>query len=1075
MASTGGVAEASVTACKDGCCGDKKTGAATADSADTPAVGAKKACKDGCCGDKKAGAAAAAGGDDGAAAAPAAKKACKDGCCTPASAVAPFMTDSVCEDLCCTGAGCSVSSADYLAGSSAIAILRGPSVVADDTTSITSSRSGFCWSLCPNFIRRRHERRPSRSYTAVEMSAKAAVPSLRKSAFLAENIDCNDCADTVRASLLKMTAINAVVISVINRRVDVTYDSTLLDDQKVSDELTRLGYPAQVAGACTVRLQLSPVDKVGDAMTFLQAHAAVADANMQEAGRVTMTYEPAITGLRQLLHELAECGVTAELLRDPTPDDGYARLVQQWKVAVIWCTILAIPVFIISFILPAFPTSSAAISVEIAPGLTVATLVNWILCTPIQFYFARSLYISAYRSVWINRRANMDVLVVLSTTVGYTYSVVIIFAGLAGAVTVGMFNEIPPPFFGQRWTPALTWNAFRTVLLRVCFPGKVFFDASAILLTLVAWGRYLEAHAKRSASGFVTSMVTMQPSTALLVTSAANESGADRTEEIDTRLIAPGDILRVLPGARVPTDGVVATGSTTVDESLLTGESAPVVKRPGDTVVGGSVNLVGLVNIRATQSIADNTVARLVRLVQSAEMSKPQIARLADAVAERFVPIVLAIVCVVFIAWVSAAASGAVGAEAAANPVAFSLQFALAVLVVSCSCAMALAVSPCVVVASGVAARLGILIKGGAAMESAVKATAVVFDKTGTLTLGRPVVTDVVCADPPAVSAQPDQAELDEIGDVMQLAVLAGSLELGSEHALGSAIVTWARGLGATLTTPVDFEAVAGEGVKGSIVDTIVVIGTKEWLATNGAEVPDVAWAAAQSRSSAGQTTVFVASAGKYRGFIGMRDTVKSESAAVVAALARSGRDVWMLSGDNIATAAYIGAQLGIPADRIVAGAKPKDKVTHVQHLQSSGAHVIMVGDGVNDAAALAQADVGVAMGGGVDMAQESAQIVLSKNDLGDLLVMLDLCHTSYNRMRLNIGWAFLYNIIVIPIAAGVLYPVGLYIPPAFAGLSEILSSVPVILCALSLRWYRAPKRPTEWTAIASDSEVLSS
>jgi Cu+-exporting ATPase len=548
-----------------------------------------------------------------------------------------------------------------------------------------------------------------------------------------------------------------------------------------------------------------------------------------------------------------------------------------------------------------------------------------------------------------------------------------------------------------------------------------YYETAAVVITLVALGRWLEARARGRTSEAIRRLVTLAPRTARV-----RRDGVE--VDVPTAEVQVGDLIRIRPGERIAVDGEVVEGASTVDESMLTGESLPVEKVVGAPVYAGTVNLTGSFVFRATRVGAATTLARIIRLVEEAQGSRAPIQRLADRVAAVFVPVVLVLAGATFVGW------WLLGPEPA---LLYALTNAVAVLVIACPCAMGLATPTAIMVGTGRGAEFGVLIKSAAALETLHRVNTVVFDKTGTLTTGRPVVTDVV-AIPPATEE-----------DVLALAAAA---EQGSEHPIGQAIVTRAKEDGLALPPVSAFAAVPGQGIDAMAPDGRVLLGNRAFMEARGVDVSALG-ARATALAEDGKTVVYLALAFRPLGLIAVADAIKPEAPAVVAALTVRGVDVIMVTGDDRKTADAIARRAGLA--RVVAEVLPEDKARAIEQLRAAGRRAAMVGDGINDAPALARADVGIAMGSGTDIAIEAADVTLMRGDLRGVVVAYELSRTTIRIVKQNLFWAFGYNVVLIPVAAGVLYPIwGVLLSPILAGAAMAFSSVSVVTNSLRLkRW----------------------
>jgi Cu+-exporting ATPase len=558
----------------------------------------------------------------------------------------------------------------------------------------------------------------------------------------------------------------------------------------------------------------------------------------------------------------------------------------------------------------------------------------------------------------------------------------------------------------------------------------VYYEAVVIIIALILTGNAFEARAKRNTSAALRALASLQPTTARVARDGAEV-------DVPVEAVAGGDIVVVRPGERVPVDGEIVSGSSAVDESMLTGESMPVAKTAGDRVIGGTINGTGAFRYRATTVGEASVLARIVRLMRDAQGSRAPIQRLADRISAVFVPVVISIAIATFVIWfVAAHATGAT--EGAALVRAFAA--AVAVLIIACPCAMGLAVPTAVMVSTGRGAELGVLIKGGEALQRAGDVTTVVLDKTGTVTEGKPAVTDVVLA---------PGAPLPE----RELLALVAALEASSEHPLADAIVRHARGLGLAAEPAESFASATGRGATGVVGGHALAVGNAalmaDWALDASALEGDAARLAAE-----GKTAMYAAVDGVVAGVIAVADPVRATSREAVARLRRMGLEVVMLTGDNRRTAEAVARAAGI--ERVVAEVLPEGKVAEVRRLQGERRVVAMVGDGINDAPALAQADVGIAMGGGTDIAAEAGDVVLMRGELGGVADAIALSRRTMRTMKQNLFWAFVYNVIGIPVAAGALYPAfGLLLSPILASAAMAFSSVSVVTNSLRLRGAR--------------------
>jgi Cu+-exporting ATPase len=689
----------------------------------------------------------------------------------------------------------------------------------------------------------------------------------------------------------------------------------------------------------------------------LAATAGVSSAHVNFAtSTATVEFDPARAAVRNLVDAIEELGygvpeaVAGEDVEEQTRREEYAALVRRFRLAAIF----AIPVVVLGM----------------WPGFMHLAATNWIqlaLTAPAVFYAGAPFYQGAWTALR-HRSANMNTLIALGTGAAFLYSLAVTVRGGHG----------------------------------------VYYEAAAVIVTLILLGRVIEARARGKASEAIRHLRELQPKTARVLREGAEQ-------DIPIEQVRVGDIVVVRPGEKFPVDGAVREGDSAVDESMLTGESMPVDKKPGDAVYGGTINRSGSLRIEARKIGRATALQQMIELVRQAQGSRAPVARLADVVSGYFTMGVLAIAIITFLVWLAFA------------PVSFALVNFVAVLIIACPCALGLATPTAIMVGTGRAAEHGILIKGGEALEAAYHIDTVILDKTGTITRGQPRVTDVV-----------PMSGFSET-EVLRL---AASVERYSEHPLGRAIVEHAQSLAIAFENPDGFRAVTGYGVTARVNGHDVMVGSFSGPA-EPAEVERLA--------AAGKTAVMVSVDGQPAGAIGIADTMKPEAAAAVTRLHEMGIEVWMITGDNRRTAESVARQVGI--QRVLAGVLPDAKVAEVRKLQAAGKKVAMVGDGINDAPALAQADVGIAIGTGTDIAKEAASITLMRGDLNGVPDSLDLARRTMRVIRQNLFWAFAYNTIGIPIAAGVLYPfTGWLLSPVLASAAMALSSVTVVTNSLRLK-----------------------
>ncbi len=619
----------------------------------------------------------------------------------------------------------------------------------------------------------------------------------------------------------------------------------------------------------------------------------------------------------------------------------------------------------------------------------------FLLATPVQIIGGWRFYKGTIDAIKA-RQANMDSLIAIGTTAAWLYSTIYAFQGI-------LWSQILPKVTG-----AVT---------------EVYFTESGLIIGFIMLGKYLEHKVKGKASQAIRKLIDLQPKLATVIRDS-------KEEQIPIEQVKVGDIFLVKPGEKIAVDGIVIEGHSSVDQSMITGESLPVTKKANDEVIGATINKSGLLKVKATKVGEATTLSQIVKMVQEAIASRAPMQRLADIVSSYFVPIVIAISILSFIFWYFI----------------FGLEFALAmtilisVLIIACPCALGVATPSAIMIGAGKGAQNGILIKSGEYLEKTHKITSIIFDKTGTLTKGEPSVTDIVILDSKYAS-----------NDVLKIAAIA---EKGSEHPLGQAIVDEALNKKIKISDAGAYETIAGKGIKAVYQDKVILVGNRMLISDNKILTANVE-KQIHSLENKGKTVVIVAFGKNIIGLIGIADQVKKSSKEAVEELKRMGKEVWMITGDNERTAKAIASQIGI--DNVMAEVLPQDKTKKVKELQEKKKIVAMVGDGINDAPALAQADVGIAVGAGTDIAKETGGIVLIKNDLMDVVTAIDLSKRTVAKMKQNLFWAFFYNILLIPVAAGLLYPFfGILLNPIYAAIAMASSSISVVGNAMLLNRYKS-------------------
>lgn len=924
-------------------------------------------------------------------------------------------------------------------------------------------------------------------------------------------MSCVKCVNRIEDQLMKVDGIHGVQVSLLTEKAEIKYNPEYLIPSQVSTLISNLGFGAKLLenenneknGIITVELFIegmtcsSCVYKVEKELKKLKGITEVSVTLMTSRGR--FKYEKSgQTGTRDIINRINELGFKASLVSSESKSSllatSHRKAIKRWRNSFILSVVFGLPsmlaMFVFMFFMPSMDSneskkmSNATNSSDkminpnhhgmmsqqfmLIPGLNLENLLMFIFCTPVQIFGGRHFYKNAYLSLR-EGSTNMDVLIALATTIAYVYSLIVLIVAM---------------------------------IMQSSFSPTTFFDTPPMLMIFVSLGRWLEHVAKGKTSEALSKLLSLQALEGCLVT--LDQNGNIISEQvIDANLLKRGDVIKIVPGSKIPVDGRVIQGQSACDESIITGESLPVEKKAGSILIGGTINQTGLLIMRATHVGKDTALSQIVRLVEEAQTSKAPIQQLADRIAGIFVPLVCSVSLLTLIVWCL------IGifrfdlikfyspyhretnhpVNSIEMTVELAFQFAITVLCVSCPCALGLATPTAVMVGTGAGATNGILIKGGEPLETAYKIKTIVFDKTGTITQGVPSVTKVI------------KFVNDQTMTFRDILNLIASAEKGSEHSLAKAVIEFAK---LNLKKDnfykcVNFQAVPGCGLKTKVIkqeDNIdnlenlnikevedlswwfeennkkvfgkqtdedpnaksyeVLIGNREWMKRNFLDLSDKINNKMDNYELNGNTCVLCSIDGVIVAMIAIADKVKEEANLAVYTLKKMGLDVYLLTGDNRKTAGNIAKQVGIK--KVFAEVLPSHKVRKIKELQQkTGNKVAMVGDGINDSPALAEADVGIAIGTGTDVAVEAADVVLIRNDLLDVIAAIELSKATVKRIRFNFFFATVYNLVGIPIAAGLFLPLGLNLKPWMASAAMALSSISVVCSSLLLKFYKKP------------------
>ncbi|MGH2066175.1 heavy metal translocating P-type ATPase [Aerococcus urinaeequi] len=817
---------------------------------------------------------------------------------------------------------------------------------------------------------------------------------MENKSFAIEGMTCASCAQTVEKAAKKVRGVTQASVNLATEKLSIEYDEPTFSVENLQKAVDNSGYELIAQEGTTQTFAIEGMTCASCAQTIEKAVGKLSGVDKASVNLATekmqVSYNPSAISVSDVTGAVSNSGYAAVLETTETQDNSRAekrekkekrmkQLSNRFGISIIF----TIPLLIISM----GPMVGMPLPNIVDPMINAFnfSLLQLILTLPIMVvsweYFQKGF------KTLFKGHPNMDSLIALGTAAAFVYS-------LAATIGIGLG-------YGN-------------------FSDLLYYEVTGVILTLHTLGLFLEERSKGQMSSAIEKLVNLVPKKARVIRNGVEQ-------EITVDEVALGDVIRVRPGESMPVDGVVVEGRTSVDESMLTGESIPVEKESGDEVIGASINKNGSIDYRATRVGSDTTLSQIIKLVEDAQGSKAPIARMADIITRYFVPIVIALAVLAGIAWLIAGQSGI-----------FILSVIITTLVIACPCALGLATPTSIMVGTGKGAEHGVLIKSGEALETTHNLDTIVFDKTGTLTEGKPIVTDILVT--PLITKE-------------NLLYYAASGETGSEHPLGEAIVQKSKEENMTLAKPDHFEAIPGHGIRIEIEGKDMYIGNRKLMLEQKIDLSSME-KESDRLADEGKTPMYLSVDGELAGIIAVADTLKENSMKAVKELRRRGVEVIMITGDNKRTAKAIAKQVGI--DSVLSEVLPEDKAEEVKKLQEAGKKVAMVGDGINDAPALAQADIGIAVGSGTDVAIESADIVLMRNDLTAVLTAIDLSHATLRNIKQNLFWAFAYNLVGIPVAMGLLHIFGgPLMNPMFAAVAMSFSSVSVLLNALRLRRFK--------------------